>query len=70
MNLGGDNRFGEEGNAIPGKMIDMVVEGEDVYLVSLRVRAGNLLFQLFFPSHRRKTESSFFWMRQARLVPR
>lgn len=48
MNLGGVARFDEEGNGIPGKMIDMVVEGENVYIVSLRVRAGNLLFQLIF----------------------
>ena len=44
MNLGGGIRFDEEGNALPGKMIDMVVEGENVYIASLRVRAGNWLF--------------------------
>jgi len=33
VNLGGGTRFDEEGNAIPGKMIDMVVEGEDTYIV-------------------------------------
>ncbi|KAF9652178.1 chaperone J-domain-containing protein [Thelephora ganbajun] len=32
VNLGGGIRFDEEGNAIPGKMIDMVVEGESVYI--------------------------------------
>jgi len=32
VNLGGGIRFDEEGNAIPGKMIDMVVEGENVYI--------------------------------------
>lgn len=37
MNLGGGIRFDEEGNAIPGKMIDMVVEGENVYIVSVWV---------------------------------
>ena len=44
MNLGGPSRFDEEGNVIPGKMIDMVVEGENVYIVSIRARAGNSLF--------------------------
>jgi len=32
VNLGGPIRFDEDGNAIPGKMIDMVVEGENVYI--------------------------------------
>jgi len=44
VNLGGGIRFDEDGNVIPGKMIDMVVEGENVYIVSVRVRAGNSLF--------------------------
>ena len=44
MNLGGGIRVDEEGNAIHGKMIDMVVEGENVYIVSVRIRADNLLF--------------------------
>jgi len=35
VNLGGGIRFDEEGNAIPGKMIDMAVEGENIYIVSL-----------------------------------
>jgi len=33
VNLGGGIRFDEEGNALPGKMIDMVVEGENIYIV-------------------------------------
>jgi len=32
VNLGGRNRFDEDGNVIHGKTIDMVVEGEDVYI--------------------------------------
>ncbi|KAF9780123.1 DnaJ-domain-containing protein [Thelephora terrestris] len=32
VNLGGRIRFDEDGNALPGKMIDMVVEGENVYI--------------------------------------
>jgi len=32
VNLGGRMRFDEEGNALPGKTIDMVVEGENVYI--------------------------------------
>ena len=68
MNLGGGIRYDEDGNAIPGKMIDMVVEGENVYIVSVQVRTVNLSFNFFF-SHRRRTGGSFFWMRQARPVP-
>lgn len=44
VNLGGGIRYDEEGNVVPGKMIDMVVEGENVYIVSVRTRTGNLLF--------------------------
>lgn len=47
MNLGGGNRFDEDGNVIPGKMIDLVVEGENVYIVSVRIRTGNLSFKIF-----------------------
>lgn len=43
MNLGGGIRLDEEGNAIPGKMVDMVVEGENVYLVSAWLRADDLV---------------------------
>jgi len=32
VNLGGGTRFDEDGNPVPGKMIDMVVEGENVYI--------------------------------------
>jgi len=32
VNLGGGTRFDEEGNALPGKMIDMVVEGENIFI--------------------------------------
>lgn len=35
INLGGGPRADEDGRVVPGKMIDMVVEGSDVYLVSL-----------------------------------
>lgn len=55
-------RFDEEGNALPGKMIDMVVEGENVYIVSVRGRTGNLLFLLFFcflPTGRRRGPHPF-----------
>ena len=48
MNLGGSIRYDDEGNVIPGKMIDMIVEGENVYIVSVRIRAGNSLFSLSF----------------------
>lgn len=34
MNLGGSPRLDEDGNAVPGRMVDMVVEGNDVYIVS------------------------------------
>jgi len=34
VNLGGSARMDEEGNVIPGKMIDMLVDGDDVFLVS------------------------------------
>ena len=27
-------RMDEDGNVVPGKMVDMVVEGQDVYIVS------------------------------------
>lgn len=34
MNLGGAPRFDADGNMIPGRMVDMVVEGSDVFIVS------------------------------------
>ena len=34
VNLGGTPRLDEEGNVVPGRMVDMVVEGQDVYIVS------------------------------------
>jgi hypothetical protein len=46
VNLGGGIRLDEEGNAIPGKMVDMVVEGENVYIVS--VRSGPAICSNFF----------------------
>jgi len=33
VNLGGAARMDEEGNMIPGKMIDMLVEGDDVFIL-------------------------------------
>ena len=33
MNLGGPPRIDEDGNLIPGKLVDMVVEGSNVYIV-------------------------------------
>jgi len=33
VNLGGSARMDEEGNVIPGKMIDMLVDGDDVFIV-------------------------------------
>lgn len=35
INLGGGARMDEDGNVVPGKMIDMVVDGDHVYIVSL-----------------------------------
>ena len=60
MNLGGGIRFDEEGNAISGKMIDMVVEGENVYIVSVRVPPVIDCPDLFFLPPRRKAGSLFF----------
>ena len=37
VNLGGPPRFDEDGNVVGGKMVDMVVEGNDVYFVSVCV---------------------------------
>ena len=34
VNLGGPPRIDEDGNVIPGRLVDMVVEGSNVYLVS------------------------------------
>lgn len=34
VNLGGPQRMDEDGNAIGGRTIDMVVEGQNVYIVS------------------------------------
>ena len=34
VNLGGPARHDEDGNPVPGRMVDMVVEGQDVYIVS------------------------------------
>jgi len=67
VNLGGGIRFDEEGNAISGKTIDMVVEGEDVYIVSVRV-APVIHYPDFF-SVRRKAESLSFWINRARPAP-
>ena len=33
MNLGGPPRMDEDGNLIPGKLVDMVVEGSSVFIV-------------------------------------
>ena len=70
MNLGGGIRFDEEGNAISGKMIDMVVEGENVYIVSVRVapviRCSNFFLLL---SPRWKEGSLSFWTSRARPPP-
>lgn len=38
VNLGGPPRLDEDGNVVGGKMVDMVVEGNDVYFVSACVR--------------------------------
>jgi len=35
INLGGGPRADEDGRIVSGKMIDMVVEGSDVYIVSV-----------------------------------
>ncbi|KAI0719576.1 DnaJ-domain-containing protein [Cerioporus squamosus] len=40
VNLGGSPRLDEDGNVIPGRMVDMVVEGNDVYILE---RDGSLL---------------------------
>ena len=34
VNLGGAPRLDGDGNLIPGRMVDMVVEGSDVFIVS------------------------------------
>lgn len=36
VNLGGTARYDEDGNMIPGRMVDMVVDGSDVFIVSIR----------------------------------
>ena len=33
VNLGGAPRFDEDGNIVPGRMVDMVVEGDEVFIV-------------------------------------
>ena len=67
MNLGGGIRFDEEGNAISGKTIDMVVEGENVYIVSVRVAPEFIVLTFFFfLSPSRKAESLSFWNNRAR----
>ena len=33
VNLGGAPRFDEDGNIVPGRMVDMVVEGDEVSIV-------------------------------------
>lgn len=35
MNLGGRAYVDEDGNIVPGKQLEMVVEGDDVYIVSI-----------------------------------
>ncbi|KAI0774251.1 DnaJ-domain-containing protein [Fomes fomentarius] len=40
VNLGGSPRYDEDGNVIPGRMVDMVVEGSSVYILE---RDGSLL---------------------------
>ena len=57
MNLGGGIRFDEEGNAVSGKVIDMVVEGENVYIVSVWVAMVIRCPNFFFLSPRRKAGS-------------
>ena len=37
VNLGGGPRLDEDGNVVPGKMVDMMVEGQNVYIVSAEV---------------------------------
>lgn len=34
VNLGGRARVDEDGNVVPGRMVDMVVEGSNVFIVS------------------------------------
>lgn len=34
VNLSGSARMGEDGNSLPGRWVDMVVEGSEVYIVS------------------------------------
>ncbi|KAI0796690.1 DnaJ-domain-containing protein [Abortiporus biennis] len=40
ISLGGPSRYDEDGNPLPGRMVDMVVEGNDVYMLE---PGGNLL---------------------------
>lgn len=45
VNLGGGPRLDDDGNIVGGKMVDMVVEGNEVYIVSIAqiVELSNLL---------------------------
>ena len=36
VNLGGRAYMDEDGNIVPGKQLDMVVDGDDVYIVGCR----------------------------------
>jgi hypothetical protein len=48
VNIGGGVRFDEEGNAIPRKLIGMVVEGENICIVSVRVHGRQFVVLTFF----------------------
>lgn len=47
MNLGGGPRIDEGGNIVAGKMVDMVVDGNGVYLVSRPMPPGDRLTDVY-----------------------
>lgn len=47
VNLGGGPRVDEGGNIVPGKMIEMVVDGNEVYIVSRPKLQGDRLTDVY-----------------------
>ena len=70
VNLGGGARYDDEGNVIPGRMIDMVVEGSgDVFMVRLLSTCRTHLAPHLFFCHSMSrtavfTRSAHTWPRQ------
>ena len=44
--LGGSVRYDEDGNLIPGRMVDMVVDGNDVFIVGARSCSASVVIEL------------------------